>query len=335
MNFETMRSSKLRNLFRFLDTGSSVLSVLALVLMYNHISEKQDISESNRAEWMRQEEFSKTSSTVEDDAGNTKGKLAVQVWPNVCGGKLSNLLNSPFFPRFFDESYFISDSRIQLNRSNYGQRIFGYLHPPETGYYKFVLYSDDGSEFWFGANESLVSLKLAANVASRDQVGSASVGEIRFDSQISEDFLLERGSKYPLEIIHLQDKEADFVELHWIRPGNHYLEIITSEYISHAMELQSVSRTTFSKVSSESQSSATKPYLVTFLTDSTVERTLPTCSFTLQAATKPNLPRFHGYKTIKEVITLTNEKDQKWRENVEAKAVVDLFMAGLEKIFPK
>lgn len=334
MKQETMRSLKIKTLFRILDAVGRVLSVLGLVLIYNQVKENRSRSQPNSLDWKPTQEDSKTTSSVKNDSVYNHGKLAVQVWPNICGGKLSHLLNSPFFPRFFDESYFVSQTRAALNKSNYGQRIYGFLQPPETGYYKFVLYSDDGSEFWFGSNGTLASLKLAASVASREKIGRAPVGEIHFDSQISEDFLLEKGNKYPLEIIHLQGTEADFVELHWIRPGMHFLEVITSEYISHSANLRSIFQTTISKVTSESQSSvSTRPYLVTFLTDSTVERTLSTCSYTLPAPTKPAVPRFHGYKTIKEVTLVTSDKD--WRGNTEAKEVIDRFMAGLEKIFPK
>jgi len=329
-----MRSLRIKTLLRILDTVGKALSVLALVLIYNQVRENPSIGKPNSLEWKGTHVDSKISSSVKNNSVYNRGKLTVQVWPNICGGKLWHLLNSPFFPRFFDESYFISQTRAALNKSNYGQRIYGFLQPPETGYYKFVLYSDDGSEFWFGSNGTLASLKLVASVASREKIGRAPVGEIHFDSQISEDFLLEKGNRYPLEIIHLQGTEADFVELHWIRPGKHFLEVVTSEYISHSVNFQSVFQSTNFKVASRSQSSfSTRPYLVTFLTDSTVERTLSTCSYTLPAPSKPDVPRFHGYKTIMEVTMVTNDKD--WRGNTEAKEVIHRYMVGLEKIFPK
>ena len=329
-----MRSLKIKTVFRILDTVGQVLSVLALVLIYSQVKENPSGSEPYGLEWKLAQDVSKTTLSVKNNSVYNHGKLAVQVWPNICGGKLWHLLNSPFFPRFFDESYFISQTKAVLNKNNYGQRIYGYLQPPETGYYKFVLYSDDGSEFWFGSNGTLASLKLAASVSSREKIGRAPVGEIHFDSQISEDFLLEKGNRYPLEIIHLQGTEADFVELHWIRPGKHFLEVVTSEYISHSANFQSVFQTTAFKVASKSQSSfITRPYLVTFLTDSTVERTLSTCSYTLPVFTKPDVPRFHGYKTINEVTMVTNDKD--WKGDTEAREVIDRYKAGLEKIFPK
>ena len=328
-----MRTSKIKNFFRVLDTLSSVLSVLALLLIYHRVTEN-DLIGSDNVEWKEvRETLEASSSLLNDPAINVDGKLAVQVWSNICGGKLSNLFNSPFFPRFAEGSYFISESRAQLNQTIYGQRIVGYLQPKETGYYKFVLYSDDGSEFWFGTNRSLASLKLAASVASRDRVGSAPVGEIRYESQITEDFLLEKGNKYPLEIIHLQGTEAEFVELHWIRPGKHYLEVITSEYISHSTNFQLASKTAILKESQPSVAMATKFYLVAFLTDATVKNTLSMCSYTLPVPTKREVP--HAFKEVKEITIVTNEKDANWRENKEAKKVVDLFMAGLEKIFPK
>ena len=333
-----MRTLKIKNFLRILDTFSSVLSVLALLLIFHHVTDNNS-NGLNTIETKNLQAVSKASPSPLNDSNNdtVNGNLAVQVWPNICGGKLSNLISSPFFPRFFEESYFISQTRAQLHRTNYGQRIVGYLHPKETGYYKFVLYSDDGSEFWFGNNESLGSLKLAASVASRDRIGSAPVGDIRYDSQITEDFLLEKGNKYPLEIIHLQGTEVDFVELHWIRPGKHYLELITSEYISHSLNIQSGYKTASLKAT-ESKSSivmATKFFLVAFLTDGTVKNTLPVCDYTFPVLPKPDVTRFHAFRDVKEVAIVTNEKDMNWRENKEAQNVVEVFMAGLENIRPK
>ena len=147
---------------------------------------------------------------------------------------------------------------------------------------------------------------------------------------------MEKGNKYPLEIIHLQGTEADFVELQRIRPGKHYLEIITSEYISHSTDFQSSSKTTSLKARSQpSVAMETKFYLVAFLTDSIVKNTLPVCSYTLPVSIKPEVPRFHAFKDVKEVAIVTNEKEENWKANKEARKVVELFMAGLEKIFPK
>ena len=332
-----MRGSKTKVIFRILDTLSSVLSLLALLLVYRRITDSDFSLFNNLESKTRQNDF-ETTPTQENDLNRyNNGKLAVEVWPNICGGKLSNLYNSPFFPRFAEKSHFISETKTKLNESNYGQRIAGYLQPKETGYYKFVLYSDDGSEFWFGSNVRLTSLKLAASVASRDRIGSAPVGEIRYDSQITDDFLLEKGNKYPLEIIHLQGTEADFVELHWIQPGKHYLEVITSEYISHLSNSHPVSKIAVSS-DAESQSTVavtTKFYLVAFLTEGIVKNILPTCNFVLPASTKPEVARFHAYREVKEVTIVTNDKEGNWTKNKEAKRLADLFMARLGKIFPR
>lgn len=336
---DAMRTSKIKNFFRILDTLSSVLSILALLLIYRILAEKKDFRGNDKIEWKNaQNQLKVTSSLANAPVEDTvNGKLAVQVWPHICGGKLENLIKSPLFPRFSEYYYSISETRAQLNQTNYGQRVIGYLHPKETGYYKFVLYSDDGSEFWFGANESLESLKLAASVASRDIIGSAPVGEIRYESQITEDFLLEKGKKYPLEIIHLQGTEADFVELRWIRPGKHYLEPITMEFISHSRSFHSTSKAVSLRATETTSmvTMATRFFLVAFLTKSIVERILPVCGYALPVLDKPDIPRFHALREVKKTTVIANDKGKNWKEIEEAQRVIGLFMAKLEKIYPK
>ena len=317
---------------RFCDGLVTVLAVLAMGFLFNRITGNHRRfmilgKNTTRITANRQEEPHQTRAV--------QGRLGVQVWKNICGGKMANLLDSPFFPKFFDESYFITQTRQQLNTSNYGQRIFGYLHPPETGYYKFVLYSDDGSEFWFGDTADLQHMKLAGSVASRQTIGSAPVGEIRYNTQLSGDFLLDYGTKYPFEIVHLQGTQSDFIELRWIRPGKNTLEVIGSKHVSCCDELQAISGI-FRKFAN-AVNDKNKFFLVAFLTERIVQRTLNTCDtpISLPAAAKPHLPRFHGYKAVEEMHAVTRDWGENWRSNSEAKTVVELFMLGLEKIFPR
>lgn len=330
-----MRTLKVRKLRRIIDAIFTVFSVFGLLIIYLQLK-KRYLSVANTSDLKNAEDFQTSPPGLHyADDNVVNGKLAVQVWRDICGGKLSNLVNSPLFPRFSEESYFISETRAKRDQNNFGQRIVGYLKPKETGYYKFVLYSDDGSELWIGTNGSLGSLRLAASVASRDRIGSASIGEIRFESQISEDFLLEKGNRYPLEIIHIQGLEAAFVELHWIRPGKHYLELITSEYISHSTNFRQTSK--FNEAKNEASQpvafKTTNFYLVAFLTEGIVKRTLPVCDNILPIST--GLKTAHTIPDVEEVTVVTNAEDANWRESKEAKKIVDLFMEGLERIFPK
>ena len=332
-----MRTPKIKNMLRILDSISSVFSILALLFIYEQLKGKYFSVRNKMDSKGNAKDFQKSSQALYHvDSNIVNGKLAVEVWNDICGGKLSSLLNSPFFPQFSDEMYFISETTAKINRTNVGQRIEGCLIPKETGYYKFVLYSNVGSEFWFGANESLGSLKLAASVASRDNMGGASVGKIRFDSQISDDFFLERGSVYPLEIIHIQGSEVDFVELHWIRPGKHYLELVTSEYLSHFANFPQTSKIAKPRKPSRSAvAMKTNFHLLAFLTEGIAKRILPVCENELPVLTRPDTASIHNQSKVEEITLITDAKNADWRENKEVKNIVQLFKEGLEKKFPR
>ena len=337
MKKDAMRSLKIKDMSRILDSISSIFSILALMFIYQLLKGKY-FSVTNKIDSKENaKDFQKSSQALYYfDCNIVYGKLAVEVWNDICGRKLSNLVNSPFFPQFSDEVYFISGTAAKINRANVGQRVKGYLIPKETGYYKFVLYSNAGSELWFGANESLGSLKLAASVASRDSVGGAPVGKIRYDSQISDDFFLERGNMYPLEMIHIQGSKVDFVELHWIRPGKHYLELITSEYLSHFENFPQTSKIARPrKPTRPAVVTKTNFHLLAFLTEGIAKRILPVCESTLPVLTRPDIGSIHDQSEVEEITMITDAKNEDWRENKEAENVVQLFMKGMEKKFPR
>ena len=332
-----MRGLKIKDMSRILDSISSVFSILALMFIYQQLKGKY-FSETNKIYSKENaKDFQKSSQALYYFDGNiVNGKLAVEVWSDICGRKLLSLVNSPFFPQFSDEVYFISETAAKINRTNVGQWVKGYLISKETGYYKFVLYSNAGSELWFGANESLGSLKLAASVASRNSMGGAPVGKIRYDSQISDDFFLERGNMYPLEMIHIQGSKDDFVELHWIRPGKHYLELITSEYLSHFANFPQTSKIARPrKPTRPAVVTKTNFHLLAFLTEGIAKRILPVCESKLPVLTRPDVSSIHDQSEIEEITMITDAKNEDWRENKEAENVIQHFTKEMEQKFPK
>jgi len=82
MKKDTMRSSKIKNFFRILDTLSSVLSVLAVLLIYHRLTENH-LNVFNNMEWRKaQEDMEANPSTTNNPKDtNIVGQLAVQVWP--------------------------------------------------------------------------------------------------------------------------------------------------------------------------------------------------------------------------------------------------------------
>ena len=74
------------------------------------------------------------------------GFLNVYVWRNLCGNSVENLKKLPFFPQHPDEEKVANVSLIEDNTGDYGQRIFGFIHPPRSDSYLFGIASDDSSE---------------------------------------------------------------------------------------------------------------------------------------------------------------------------------------------
>lgn len=67
--------------------------------------------------------------------------------------------------------------------------------------------------------------------------------------------------------------------------------------------------------------------------DSIVECIFFMCSYIFLVLIKLGVVCFYGYKIIKEVIVVINDKD--WRGNIEVREVIDCYMVGFEKIFFK
>ena len=282
--------------------------------------------------------------TVSKHLGEIEGMLTVGVWNHVCGDSMQHLFNSPFFPANPDEEGYTSRTYSKLNKDNYGQRLYGYLSPRITGFYKFIIYSNDNSEFWLSDTDSVDGLTLLAYVSSRDQIGSAPSGEIRSQSQISEDVFLTGGVKYPVEILHYQGKELDFVELQWITPGEHNLKIIDQEFLSSTRQPREIPKQMLEKGAQRNSTGSNLAktghefFHVALLTDWIRKKAVPVCRHTTESYVKSHVYRYHGHAVIRPSVSIHRGA---WilQGNVQVggrvSSVVNLYMKALEKTYPR
>ncbi|XP_015767671.1 PREDICTED: N-acetyl-beta-glucosaminyl-glycoprotein 4-beta-N-acetylgalactosaminyltransferase 1-like [Acropora digitifera] len=151
------------------------------------------------------------------------GFLNVYIWRKLCGDSVENLKKLPFFPQNPDEEKVSDVLHIEDNTEDYGQRIFGFIHPPRSDSYLFGIASDDSSELWLSPSEDPRDKQLIARVFDGQSIASTKVGKLdKYSDQISKTaFKLERGKKYYIEVLHKQIKGAGFVQLspifnsHW------------------------------------------------------------------------------------------------------------------------
>ena len=70
--------------------------------------------------------------------------LNVHVWRMQCGSNVPYLKKSLFFPNYPDQEKFINEFQIEDDSVDYGQKIFGYLHPQSNGLYRLTTLRSSG-----------------------------------------------------------------------------------------------------------------------------------------------------------------------------------------------
>ena len=156
--------------------------------------------------------------------------INVHTWFDFCPSPVHVLCYHPLFPKAPDEKAVITALDVTRSKDTYAQRIFGFLHPPKTGKYKFAIASDDFSELWLSTGEDPSAAVLICNLGewtTKDNFQKS-------PSQISEDIELKKHRKYFIEILHVQLIGVDFLQVAWSVPGTprDKFEIITNDSLS-------------------------------------------------------------------------------------------------------
>lgn len=145
------------------------------------------------------------------------GGLLRQVWNNIGGTTVADLLNAPNYPNNPSSSGVITSAQGPTNAANnYGARIRGYIVPPATGNYTFTLTSDDASTAYLSLNAEARHRQLICSVP-----GSTLATEFdKYVTQVSAPVTLEAGRYYFLEILHKEGTQSDHLALYWQTPSN-------------------------------------------------------------------------------------------------------------------
>jgi hypothetical protein len=112
----------------------------------------------------------------------------------------------------------------------YGQRISGYLIPPETGNYSFYICSDDQSQFWLSSNENPAGALMICRETSYngprawtgDRAGGTRTnppagGGIPYN--IGTNISLTAGQRYYFSVLHKEATGGDNLGLTWQLPS--------------------------------------------------------------------------------------------------------------------
>ncbi|MHC5112713.1 MAG: Ig-like domain-containing protein, partial [Planctomycetota bacterium] len=165
---------------------------------------------------------------------NVSGLLTRDRWTGVSGNQIIDLTSFPAFPGSPDLSQTVTQIDTDDPGGNYGERIYGYLHPPVSGDYTFWISGRNVAEFWVSADDQ----------ASNAVMICQSPGADRYDweanpTQRSTLIPLTAGQRYFIEVLQKANNQGSLdhhAAVAWATEGMSR-RVIESPYLTHGAPL--------------------------------------------------------------------------------------------------
>lgn len=156
------------------------------------------------------------------------GSITREVWKGISGRTVDDLLAADAWPD--DPSQRATLTSLDAPRgvgNDYGQRLRGYLIPPQSGEYRFWIASDDGSRLLLSTD---ASARNATQIADVPEWTPYQVWD-KYPEQVSELITLEAGKRYYVEVLHKQADQKDNLSVAWQTPDG-TREVIGADYLA-------------------------------------------------------------------------------------------------------
>jgi hypothetical protein len=153
--------------------------------------------------------------------------LLCEYYEKVDGHTVDDLRKASKFPNQPDRTVQVGNFELSERLGeHYGARVRGYVVPPATGLYTFVMNVDDGGEFWLSTDESPANKRRLISLTKHTQHKWNFCME-----QQSSPCELVAGRRYYLETLMLQCSSGDYLAMGWFGPVSDKIVIIDARHL--------------------------------------------------------------------------------------------------------
>ncbi|KAK3746361.1 hypothetical protein QZH41_006292 [Actinostola sp. cb2023] len=274
------------------------------------------------------------------DMDSKVGFLSLHIWDNICEFSVESLKEFVLFPSLPKFRKLVNKSEVHgISDKNSGMRIFGFLHPNETGSYKFGISSDGNSEFWLSNDTNRFNARKIASVGSENEHLVTKLGKYdELSTQTTTHVNLTKGNKYFMEILYKHISGTGRVEVAWMKPKSSRFQAIPGPHLS-----TSDSHVT-DNMAGANDYDGTSVYMSTkglnympFMDFMDFEEAFSECVYQPSYYITKKLVRFQGARnkdnthfaeiyppdSSSETLSLIKDKDIWWKENNNGNDVID------------
>jgi hypothetical protein len=163
-----------------------------------------------------------------DAAGGT-GKILYEAYASIEGGTIADLTGHANFPDKPSSKQELTTFEAPVDSDdNFGARIRGFVHAPQTGTYVFWLASDDNGELRLSTDEDPKNAGVIATVPEWTGPNEWN----KFPEQKSKPVKLEAGKKYYIEARMKEGEGGDNLSVGWAIPGGRLERPIAGKWLS-------------------------------------------------------------------------------------------------------